>query len=110
MISNYLLTNSANSIVSADSTQDVGITCIQFCNITNTSDFEVPMTVNIDVHLVPSGMSPSNQTLIYSKVAITAGDTFIVDQERIVLGNGDALWASVDQSNSVVCTTSTVGI
>lgn len=110
MITNQLLTNSVSSIIAGNSNNDVAITCIQFCNITNTNSFEVPATVNINVYLVPSNDSPANHSLIYSKVAITSGDTFIVDAERMILSDGDALYASVDLDNSVVCTVSSVGM
>jgi hypothetical protein len=110
MITSNTLNSNAAQLIVGGPNNDVAITCIQFCNITNTTNFEVPSTVNVDVYLVPAGLSAVNGTLIYSKVPITAGDTFIVDAERMILGINDSLWAKVDLNNSVVCTISSVGM
>jgi hypothetical protein len=110
MITNAILTNTAANVVYGTPTQNNAVTCIQACNITNAAGFEVPSTVNIDVYLVPAGQTVGTQNLIYSKVPITAGDTFIVDAERMVLGDGDAVWAGADINGAIVFTVSTVGI
>jgi len=42
--------------------------------------------------------------IIYSNVAITASDTMVLDKEKMILNNGDALYANAS-ANSVVVTT-----
>ena len=67
-------------------------------------------TITINVYAVPSGMNPDTTTLIYNQIAITASDTFIIDTERMVLGNGDAIYASAAYAATINFTTSSVGI
>jgi uncharacterized Zn finger protein len=107
MLTSVLLTTSPTKIIEGTPMESVGLTCMQACNTTDTT---TPQTVTVSFYAVPQGRSPDNTTLIYSNVSITAGDTFIVDQERLVLGDGDAIWATASVANSVVLTASSVGI
>jgi hypothetical protein len=68
-----------------------------FCN-TDTS------TQAVSVYLVPNGGTPSDSNIIYKNYGITAHDTLVVDKEKIILNNGDAVYASAN-NNSVITTT-----
>jgi hypothetical protein len=57
---------------------------------------------------VPSGGSGNTTTQIYKDVQIATGDTFVVDMEKLVLGNGDMLKANA--SSNITATISYVGI
>lgn len=110
MLTNLTLTLTPQQVAVGTATENKAITCIQICNITNLPGFEGAMTVNVNVYAVPNGMTADYSTLIYSGVPITAGDTFIVDTERMILGDGDSIWADCDSGSSAILTASTVGI
>jgi hypothetical protein len=110
MLTNLTLPMTAAQVVAGTATQNKAITCMQICNITNLPAFEGAVTINVNVYAVPNGQTASQSTLIYCLVPITAGDTFIVDTERLVLGDGDSIWAECDTADAAIMTVSTVGI
>ena len=110
MLTNLTLPAIPTEVIAGTATQNKAITCIQICNITNLPAFANPLTININVYAVPNGHAAGQNTLIYCMVPITAGDTFIVDTERLVLGDGDSIWADCDTAGAGIMTVSTVGI
>ena len=57
--------------------------------------------------LVPSGVAAAyanNQ--VYANYAVTSSDTLVVDKEKIILSNGDAIYANANANTSI---TTTVG-
>lgn len=60
--------------------------------------------VTFSVHAVPAGNTPEIVNLIYSNVNITSGDTYVWDSEKLILGDGDALWALASEDNVVAVT------
>lgn len=73
------------------------ITNAYFCNVTGT-------TVTIDIHLASAGTAGDNTNLIYKSLTIPAYNTFVMDTEKIVLGDGDAVYVSSSTSPAVVAT------
>ena len=67
-------------------------------------------TTTFNLHLVPAGQTASPNNVVYSNKAITSGDTYILELEKIVLSNGDMLQASANTANVIVATVSTLGI
>jgi hypothetical protein len=61
-------------------------------------------TVTANLYAVPSGNSAGSLTQIGSNISISSHDTYIMNYERLVLGNGDALVANAN-ANSAVCAT-----
>ena len=104
-ITNTILSNTtaANIFVSAG-TQGDAITTMYFCNPNATQ-----YTVNVFV--VPSG-SVANTALniVYSNVAIAAGDTLVIDMEKLVLGAGDTICANASADNKIAATVSSLAI
>ena len=47
---------------------------------------------------------------MYKNKTITAGDTYIVDWEKLILAAGDTIRANANTGNSIVATVSTIGI
>jgi hypothetical protein len=43
-------------------------------------------------------------------VQIAAGDTYVVDFEKLVLGNGDSLQANATATTSITSTVSYIGV
>jgi len=95
------LTTSPVSII-AGTTTNKAITCAYLCNTTGS-------TVTISVYAVPNGATVGNCP-IYNTLAIAAYDTAILDTEKIILGDGDAIYASASASNAIAMTISYVGI
>jgi hypothetical protein len=67
-----------------------------------------PVTVN--VFAVISGGTASSSNIIYSNVVITAGDTLVIDKEKIVFGNGETLKANASANSAVTSTVSYTGV
>lgn len=90
---------------------DVAITVMFFCNL-NTPDPLDPTAGQqfIDVHVVENGGSATNTNQIVNAVPIDAGDTFTFSAERLVLSNGDRVYASTTDNNQVSVTISYVVI
>ena len=65
------------------------ITSLTVCNYSPNQD------VNINVYAVPNSQFPTLNNIILSNVLITPGDTLqlYVAAEKLVLSNGDAVWA-----------------
>ena len=82
---------------------DTAVTCIYLCNTANTA-------ATFSLYAVPSGAAASANTRIYDSVTLTAKDTYVIDMEKLVLANGDALHAEASQSNAITVTVSSVTI
>jgi hypothetical protein len=76
---------------------DQAITTIIFCN------FDSSTAATFDAYAVPSGGVVSTGTQILKSVSLPATETFVMDTEKLILANGDALWA---QSSVAVITAS----
>lgn len=74
-----------------------------FCNYSTSP-------AQITVHLVPSGSSANVLNRIYSNVSITAGDTLVVETEKIIFGNNDTLQANASANNAINATVSYTGV
>jgi hypothetical protein len=87
------------------------ITTIIICNINafNPSN-PTANTANFTLYAVPNGQSLSTTNLIVNAVPITAGETLSLDQEKLVLGNGDVLVAKSDTASALVTTISTLAV
>lgn len=99
-ITNVVLTTTGNAVVTSSGTSVVSV--MYFCNNDSSSQA-------INLYAVPSGGTPAANTLIYKNVTIAAGDTFVVDMEKIVLGNGDSLLANASANSAITATASYVG-
>lgn len=97
---NELFTNAAAIYTSTGNTV---VSTMHIPNYTGT-----PITCNVWV--VPSGGTPSFTNIIYGNVTITAYNTLVVDREKFILGNGDALHANVSANVSAAATVTYIGI
>lgn len=87
------------------------VTTIIICNV-SAFDPANPTanTSNFSLYAVPSGGTPGLTTLIVNQIPITAGETLSLDQEKIVLGNGDSLVAISSVASKLVMTLSTLAV
>ena len=99
ILSTVLSSTIANVYVSSGNSV---VSVMYFCNTNGTA-------VNLNVYTLPSGSATANTTVqIYKDVQIASGDTFVVDMEKLVLGNGDMICANA--SANTTATISYVGI
>ena len=96
-ISNTVLTTTASAIYTSSGTNVVSL--LFFCNTSGS-------TKTVNLYLVPSGGTANSNTQVYANYAITSTDTLVVNNEKIVLSNGDAIYANANANSSI---TSTVG-
>lgn len=94
--------DAANILVSSTGS-GIAVTTMYFCN-TNTA------ATAFTLHVVPAGFSANANNIVYKNKLITSGDTYIIDWEKLVLGQGDTLRANANVGNSIVATVSTIGL
>ena len=101
-ISNRVLTTSAANIYT--SSGNTVISTMYFCNYDSSAR-------TIDLWALPNGATVANVNYqIYKSVQLAAGDTYVVDMEKLVLSNGDKIMAVCSQNSAVTATVSYVGI
>lgn len=100
-IKNANVTTVATSVYS--STGNSATTTVHFCNYSATA-------VTANVWVVQSGFTANNINMIYSNISITGTNTVVIDTEKLILGNGDAIYANASANLSVGATVSYIGI
>jgi hypothetical protein len=101
-IQNTLVTDSTASSIFTSSGANA-VTTVHIANFTGS-------TVTANVFVVPSGSSAGNSTVIYMNYSITSYNTLVIDSEKFILGNGDAIMANCSAANSLTATVSSIGI
>jgi len=90
-----------------EATADTAVTSIHMCNITSSD-------ATINIYLLPedgSTTAPTEANKIYNTLTIKATDSYIIDTEKMILGNGDKIYVqNVDSSGQVIVTISTIGL
>jgi len=85
-------------------------TAVTVIHITNKTDGDG----TVDVYVVPSydgSTTPTSNYLVYSQLTIKARDTYIIDTEKMILSNTDAIFiAAPDSSAQFNATISTIGL
>ena len=79
--------------------QETALTVVYFCN-TGIS------AITIQVHAVPNGDVVNNSNKIYHDLEIPAGDTYILETERMIFETGDKMTASASAAATVAATVS----
>ena len=83
---------------------DTAVTVIYITNKSATAG-------NVDIYVVPSGDTVSENFKIYNNLSIPAEDTYVVDTEKLILANGDKIYvAAPDSSGQFNATISTIGL
>jgi hypothetical protein len=93
--------NTASAVYT--SSGDTAISNAYFCNYSGTG-------VTIDVYIVPAAGTAADTNRIYKSLSIPAGDTYVMDQEKLVFGAGEMLQISCSAASSVTATISYVSI
>lgn len=81
------------------------ITVMYICNTTNSDAV-------VDVYCVNSedSSAAADSNKIYSQLAVTANDTYVIDLEKIILNDGDLIEVRSDTTNAITVTVSTIAI
>ena len=100
MITNSQISNSAITQVFSSTNQSAVTTAI-FCNVSTS-------TAALDVYIVPFPQNvASSLNQIIKGVIIPPAETFVLDTERFILEDKDAIYAQVD-NGTVISTISSV--
>ena len=102
-ITSTALDITATTIYTSSGTNGDAVTTMYFCNRDST-------TCTFSLYLVPSGGSANVNNIAYSNKTLTAGDTYIVDWEKLVLSTGDMIQATSNTANAIVASVSTIGL
>jgi len=97
-ITNASLTTTPTAIFTSSGTSV--ISTMYFCNTNPT------VAYGFSVWLVPNTGSVANANMIYNNVNVVAKDTYVVDREKIVLSNGDAIYAYANINGNISATVS----
>lgn len=100
IINTGLTTVISNIYVSSGNTV---ISAMYFCNYSAS-------TISFNLYAVPDGSTDGSSTIIYNNVQLAANDTYVIDWEKLVLGNGDTLRANASANTSVTSTVSYIGV
>jgi hypothetical protein len=81
----------------------VGQAVVSTVYVCNTSGSDV----SVDVHAIAGNIAAAGaENAIYANLAVVANDTYVMDVEKLVLENGDALVFTANTANAVTVTVS----
>lgn len=92
ILSNVVLAT-GKSVLTTSAATSYAITSAFFCN-TSSSGVEI-----LNLFLVPNGSAAGIQNQIISNLSIQPTDTFVLDTEKLILENGDFLYATSSTGN-----------
>lgn len=101
MITNTVVPSATTAQIFLASGQQA-ITTMIFCNTSASSDS------TLNVYVVPFGSNATPSTQIMKTVPVPAGETFVLDSERLILENGDAIYAQASVNNIITATVSSL--
>jgi len=64
------------------------ITTMYICNTGN-------IEIQFNIYAIPAGSPVNDNRVIYYRVPLTSQDTYVIDSEKLILENGDALFADI---------------
>lgn len=92
-------------------TADTAVTVIYLCNVSSTDTADDAVA---DVYVVPSydgSTAPTDDQKIYHTLKVRGSDTYVIDTEKLILENGDAIFiATPDSAGNLKATISTIGL
>lgn len=91
-----ITTDKANVYVSTGGTH--AAMTFYFTNYSNSAN------AVFSLHAVVNGYTANNFNMLYSNVLVQAGDTYVMDSERLFLAAGDALVVNANANNAIACT------
>jgi len=101
MITNTQIASTTTSRVFLASGQQA-ITTMVFCNTT------ISTNATVDVYVVPYGSNANAGTQIMKTLSLPATETFVLDTERLILENNDAVYAQASAPSTITVTVSSL--
>ena len=78
-------------------------TLMYFCNLSDNSE-------DINIWVANNGAPIGGNNWIYSNVTITSKDTLVIDTEKLILDNGDAIYANCTNADVISTTINFIGL
>jgi len=100
-IKNTLVHSTTTQIFSAVNSEQA-ITTMFFCNTSPT------ISTTLNLFLLPVGGAAGPSTQVIKSLSLPATETFVFDAEKIILENGESVWAQAADDNIVIATISSV--
>ena len=94
--------NNTNTTILTSSGSNA-ITSMVICNLNGS-------TANLTLFAVPSGSLAGPSTTMIYQLPIVSGETLSLDQEKLVLGNGDSIIAVSSLSSALTIIVSTLAV
>lgn len=92
MFLNALIPTSGVNILTVPASLEYAVVLVTCCN------YDTLSAANLDIHVVPNGLSATNRTKIIAARPIAVGDSLLMSTERLLLSAGDVVRfvASID--------------
>jgi hypothetical protein len=102
IVSNVITTSGNIVHLSSGST---AVTVLYLCNRGTTA-------AEVNIHVVSNGSLASGNNVVYNALALKGQDTYVIDTEKILLGDGDSIRASTNAggNGNIVATCSFTSI
>lgn len=101
MLTNAFLSTEKAALYTSNGTN--AIVSAYFCNLSGD-----PAKFNL--YAVPVEGAAGDSNTIYKAINITPADTFVMDVEKIILEDGESIWAEADTADAIAVTIVTVGV
>ena len=88
-----------------DAVGQQAITVIYLCNTTGTT-----CTANVFVINSDDSTSSADTNMVYSQLELTANETYVISQEKLILDNGDLIEVEANISNCITVTVSSIAV
>jgi hypothetical protein len=86
------------------------LTTIATTAVYTSSGNNAVTTSSLTVYFVPNGGVIGDGTTVVKNLTIPAGETVFFSDEKVVLGNGDAIVAEASDANLLTITVSTLAV
>jgi hypothetical protein len=98
------LVESATTTAIFSATGEQAITTIMFCNTDDMQD------AAFDVYVVGNGNVVGASTQVLNNIQLPGGETFVMDAEKLILSNGDVIYAQASVDSIISASVSSVGL
>ena len=106
-LANLSLTSSAQTLLSVPADKTYVITTVIFTNTANADPADdTAGETTLTAHLIESGGSLGPSNMVINALPISAGETFVMDTEKLVLEAGDSIKTSASANTTLKLTLS----
>jgi hypothetical protein len=88
-----------------DAVGQQAITVIYLCNTTG-----ITCTANVFVINSDDSTSSADTNMVYSQLELTANETYIISQEKLILDNGDLIEVEANVPDCITVTVSSISV